>query len=253
MGNSSSDASPGQRCAVCERSFGMLLWKHTCDVCRRTVCDDCGPRETESTNAQAETTLLRVCKVCAASGRRVGNATGGDAAVAAGPAGGAGRVDPNSESEREKRARLIEERNKAQQSRGRPAGGTGERPAAPTRLAPPTSSTAAAASPSAPAPSAASPPSQPAQSPPQSDRPINPALEAAMRRQQQQQQQGRGGSAAAAGASANMSPEKMRLLREVEALLAKHNEDPPFGLRASDETKLRGYLQFLKSKYHVNE
>lgn len=71
-----------------------------------------------------------------------------------------------------------------------------------------------------------------------------------MRRQLQQQAHGR---AAASSPAANMSPEKTRLLCEIEVLLAKHLEDPPFGLRAADEAKLHGYLQFLKKKYRLSE
>ncbi|KAK7199965.1 FYVE zinc finger containing protein [Novymonas esmeraldas] len=249
MGKSSDSAAPGQRCAQCERGFGMMLWKHTCDVCRRTVCDDCAPRSTDSVDADGGATKLRVCKSCSVTGHRLG---GSAADTTLSPA--AARPDLNSEAERERRARLVEERNKAQQSRGRQLqanGGSAPRPG--NAAARPTPPVAAATSPPPAQPntqvlSSTDSPSPTAAS---AARPANPALEAALRRQQQQQQQA--GARNAGSAAAAASPEKLRLLQEIEAVLAKHGEDPPFGLRASDEAKLRGYLQFIKSKHHVSD
>ncbi|CAG9583776.1 conserved hypothetical protein [Leishmania major strain Friedlin] len=233
----------------------MTLWKHICDVCHRTVCDDCAPRNTESVDAKGEKATLRVCKTCGTTGHRLGSAVGGHSAADGAQGTGAARPDPHSEAERERRARIIEERSRAQKNRGRPqrAGGEGdsraavasERPAPPARA--PSSPT------SAPPRASASPPAAPPPLPANSgsqERLVNPALEAAMRRQQQQQAHGR---TAPTLPAANMSPEKTRLLCEIEALLAKHLEDPPFGLRAADEAKLHGYLQFLKKKYHLSE
>ncbi|KPI87014.1 hypothetical protein ABL78_3926 [Leptomonas seymouri] len=271
-------SSSSQRCAVCERSFGMLLWKHTCDICHRTVCDDCAPRDTESVTHSGEATKLRVCKSCGTAGRRLSGSTG-DATVAkkcSGPGQGsaaAPRPDPNSEAERERRAAIIDARNKSQQNRGRPQGGLAGQsstlmplasplhppPPAPTNNSNSRATTVTSVSPCSTSPVVASawkmpeaappPPSSP---PPETSasKPANPALEAALRRQQQQQ--ARSGSAASASAT-RMSPEKTKLLCDIEALLAKHNEDPPFGLRASDEAKLKGYLHYLKTKYRVPE
>ncbi|KAG5489396.1 hypothetical protein GH5_00265 [Leishmania sp. Ghana 2012 LV757] len=254
MGKSSATSSPAQRCAECERSFGMTLWRHTCDVCRRTVCDDCAPRSTESVDATGAATKLRVCKTCGTTGRRLCSSVGGNATIDSAQSTGIARPDPNSEAERERRARLIEERDKMQRSRGCPQRAdsesgsrvafASERPVLP---APAVSSAAPALSrASVSSPGASPPPLDSSGSP---ERLVNPALEAAMRRQQQQQARGR---SAASLPEASMSSEKTRLLCEIEMLLAKHREDPPFGLRASDEVKLRGYLQFLK-KYCMNE
>ncbi|KAG5465552.1 hypothetical protein CUR178_00257 [Leishmania enriettii] len=248
MGKSSNTSSPSQRCAECERSFSVTLWRHTCDVCRRTVCDDCAPRSTASVDATGTTTKWRVCKTCGTTGRRRCSAVGGNATIDTAQSTVIARPDPNSEAEREHRARLIEERNKMQRSRGCPQRAdsesgsrvafASERPVLPA----PASSRVSASSPVAPPP--------PPDSSGSPERLVNPALEAAMRRQQQQQARGR---SAASLPEASMSSEKMRLLCEIEMLLAKHREDPPFGLRASDEAKLRGYLQFLKKKYCMSE
>ncbi|KAG5464076.1 hypothetical protein LSCM1_00256 [Leishmania martiniquensis] len=255
MGKSSASSSSSQRCAECQRGFGMTLWRHTCDVCRRTVCDDCAPRSTESVDVMGEATKLRVCKTCGTTGHRPGNAVGGNSATDSAKCTVTVRPDPNSEAERERRAHLIEERNKIQRNRGcsrRADSESGPRSALTSeRHAPP----APALSPHTPASSRASV-SSPAAPPPAPESsgtpatPLNPALEAAMRRQQQQQARGR---AAASLTEASMSSEKARLICEIEMLLAKHREDPPFGLRASDEAKLRGYLQFIKKKYCVSE
>ncbi|KAG5488650.1 hypothetical protein JIQ42_00262 [Leishmania sp. Namibia] len=254
MGKSSATSSPAQRCAECERSFGMTLWRHTCDVCRRIVCDDCAPRSTESVDATGATTKLRVCKTCGTNGRRLCSAIDGNAVIDSAQSTGIARADPNSEAERERRARLIEERNKLQRSRGCPQRAdseSGSRVAfaseRPVLLAPAVSSAAPASSRASVSSPAAPPPPHSSGSP---EGLVNPALEAAMRRQQQQQARG---SAAASLPGARMSSEKTRLLCEIEMLLAKHGEDPPFGLRASNEAKLRGYLQFLKKKYCMSE
>lgn len=249
----------------------MMLWKHTCDVCRKTVCDDCAPRNTDSVGSDGETTKLRVCQTCGSTGRRLGGggstaanetATSLEAPPQRGVEQAGGSVDPNSEAERARRVAIIEARNKSQQSRGRPQGTGGSAAPRPAPAAAPAASPPPPPQPSAPAqstaPAVTTPPpaavaaaaAAPATN--ASNRPSNPALEAAMRRQQQQQQQARGGSAAAAQA-ANMSPEKVKLLREIDTLLEKHREEPPFGLRASDEIKLKGYLQYLKTKYKVSE
>jgi hypothetical protein len=260
-------SSSNTKCPVCNRSFGTMLWKHTCDVCHRTVCDDCAPRKTEGVDANGEATKLRVCKLCGSSGRRLGDATIAGKSASASPTGAeaAPRPDPNSEAERERRAAIIEARNKSQQSRGRPQGwqaatGTRATPvppvsssssnsALPVQTSNVTTVTAAASSSTPPNTTAASLPSSTAAN--SASRPSNPALEAALRRQERQQR-ARGGAAAAAQ-TASMSPEKTRLLREIEGLMAKHSEEPPFGLRASNETKLKSYLQYLKTKYHISE
>ncbi|KPA80229.1 hypothetical protein ABB37_05200 [Leptomonas pyrrhocoris] len=273
-------SASSQKCAVCGRPFGMLLWKHTCDVCHRTVCDDCAPRNTESIGPNGEATKLRVCKSCGTAGRRLGGSTADNDATANKKDGGAGpvpttvpRPDPNSEEERARRTAIIEARNRSQQTRGCPravdSAGQRATPVSPTLPAPspppaPTNdsnSPAATATLSSTSPVAATTQETPSatMTPPaplspsavtSAGRPTNPALEAALRRQQQQQ--ARSGAAAAARV-ANTSPEKMRLLREIDALLAKHHEEPPFGLRASDEAKLKSYLQYLKAKYHESE
>ncbi|AIO02387.1 hypothetical protein LPMP_352500 [Leishmania panamensis] len=233
----------------------MMLWKHTCDVCHRSVCDDCAPRSTKSAGAKGEITNLRVCKTCGTTGHRLGKAVNDNSATDGTQGTGAARPDPNSETERELRVRLIEERNKAQQRRGCPqlarsASGSratvaGEKPASPAPA--PSSPAPALSRTSVSSPAALPSPLQNSENP---EHPVSPALEAAMRRQLQQQQAR--GCAASSSLAAKMSPKKKRLLFEIETLLEKHREDPPFGLRASDETKLRGYLQFLKTKYHSN-
>ncbi|GET93321.1 hypothetical protein, conserved [Leishmania tarentolae] len=242
MGKASDPASHRRRCAECERSFGITLWKHNCDVCHRTVCDDCAPRSTEGVDAKGEKVALRVCKTCNTTGHRLGSTAHGNCTTDSAQGTGNARPDPHSEAERERRARIIEERNMAQKNRGRPqhTDGEGGSRAAVTRTRP---------TPPAPATSTpAAPPSSPPENSGSQERVVNPALEAAMRRQQQAH-----GRAAASSPAANMSPEKTRLLCEIEALLAKHREDPPFGLRAADDAKLRGYLQYLKKKYGLME
>lgn len=275
-------SSSSQKCAVCNRSFGITLWKHTCDVCHRTVCDDCAPRNTESVDAKGKATELRVCKTCGVSGRRLGDVTPGQSSSAPAATGAAApRADPNSETERARRVAAVEARNKSQQSRGRPQSGSavcdsrgGARggaasgtlrssvlpfaaplPAPKNNMSPtsvPPSVTSPAPAAEAPATAASATPPPPSAASGNASRPTNPTLEAALRRQQQQQAHN-GATGAGAQAAANASPEKLQLLREIEALLAKHSEEPPFGLRASDETKLKGYLQYLKTKYHVAE
>ncbi|KAG5490122.1 hypothetical protein JKF63_00241 [Porcisia hertigi] len=252
MGKSSDALKPSHRCAVCEHGFSLTLWKHTCDMCRRTVCDDCAPRNTESVDSNGKTTKLRVCEICSTSGRHLGRVVGQDSATNGAPGTGASRLDPNSEAERERRARLIEERNKAQEARGRPQHADGarstrsvapgkEHPLAPS-LSPPTLSSSPVSTPVTPPP--------PHTNSGNSECSVNPVLEAAMRRQKQQQVRH---STTASPSAASMSPEKKQLIYTIETLLAKHHEDPPLGLRASEEPKLRVYLQYLRNKYHVNE
>ncbi|EPY29374.1 hypothetical protein STCU_04588 [Strigomonas culicis] len=132
--------------------------------------------------------------------------------------------DAQTEEERQKRVAAIEARRGKQQ----------QQPAA--ARAPP------AATPSPPAPPQAT---QAPETPPpaRAEAGANPVLEAALRRQQMAQAHGGGGAARPA------TVEKARLLREIEALLARHNDVPPFGLKSSDEAKLRSYLQYVKEKY----
>lgn len=255
-GDPSSDES-ASACPICRRSFGFFLWKHTCSVCKATVCDDCAPvMSSAQREAMPNPDILRICTTCAGGhpsgthqGHRLG---GGTSAAAGGPKPSVSSVDAQSETEREKRARIIEERMKVQQNRGRSS-----------QLAVPSSSPANLYNPGTPQATATPPPPPQQQqqmpsvsqargeAPPTSSASTafssssNPALEAAMRRQQQQ-----GGSKPSTGG--NTSAEKVRLLHEIESILQQRGEATPFGLRSSDEAKLRSYLKYLKDKYSTS-
>lgn len=150
------------------------------------------------------------------------------------------------DEERERRAAAAEARMRAQQRRGQPSAGSnsssGSRHA---DRGSPTAATEKAKEPPRPSPAPvstqASQQQQQAQaSPPRAPGP-NPALEAAQLRQQQQQKGTRPG--------VQMSDEKRKLLHEIDAILKRHGETEPFGLRSADEMKLRNYWGYLKEKY----
>ncbi|ESL11650.1 hypothetical protein TRSC58_00595 [Trypanosoma rangeli SC58] len=205
--------TPAPACPLCKRHFGAFRWRHTCNHCEKTVCDDCAPKLDGS----------RQCTACAAKAKRQQQTQ-------------KLRQIPNPvsvEDERATRMRAAEERMKAAMQRGRPQGRDVQNPVlsveTPIREMPPQKQcdTGASSSTHADVPTRANPEE-------------NPVLAAALRRREQEQLGG--------NTNRGNSSEKMRLLTAILAILHQWGEDEPFGLRSMDEMKLQSYLRYLKSK-----
>lgn len=246
-----SGSKKASHCPLCKREFGIFLHRYTCGRCEGTFCDDCTPNKyVVSAEAGAES----VCKTCEQAliargvtqdgGRRldghVATSTGSSTA-----SGGTSRPAPDDESEREKRARIAEERVRAtartttssQQPKRSEANALAPVRCPPAAASPPAEVATEDRTQNPVVTSSTAPSSAPLDRP---DQPVNPVLAAALRRQEQQLRPG-------SNMPAN-DPEKQRLLNEIVHLLKMRREDEPFGLRAMDATKLRMYLQHLKPK-----
>ncbi|RNF03154.1 hypothetical protein TraAM80_06012 [Trypanosoma rangeli] len=201
-------------CPLCKRHFGILRWRHECDHCKKTVCDDCAPKLHDS----------RQCTACAAKAKQLRQTQ-------------KLQQIPNPVSvgdERATRMRAAEERMKAAMQRGRPQTRDVQHPVlsveTPIREMPQQQQmcdTGTSSSTHADVPTRANPEE-------------NPVLAAALRRREQEQLGG--------NTNRGNSSEKMRLLSAIVAVLHQWGEDEPFGLRSMDETKLQSYLCYLKSK-----
>ncbi|EAN87387.1 hypothetical protein C3747_114g93 [Trypanosoma cruzi] len=199
-------------CPLCARSFNMLLWKHACDCCRKTVCDDCAPK----VNGRRE------CRACAAKAKEQQSRQRNPSNPA------------SAEEERAARMRAAEERMRAEQQRGRPQSRGVQRPGPPVTAPPKEFSLQQDRDYGTPSPSPH------AGAPTRANAEENPVLAAALRRRQQEQ----------LGMKANWenSSEKTRLLTAILEVLHQRGEEEPFGLRSMDEAKLQAYLRYVKNR-----
>ncbi|CCW66925.1 unnamed protein product [Phytomonas sp. Hart1] len=201
------------KCPLCVRSFGLILWKHTCQICKRTVCDDCAPKMSQTDNHGKK---IRVCSECYDS-MNISKFTSKYTSKSSNSATFEGNHKNN--SVHEKQAEAVGEKNHS------------------THVGKSNSNSTLAASGH---PSKSSINYLGTITSPRSECNVNnPVLEAALRRQK--------------GNSLNnerkIGDEKMNLIYEIETLCESKGETAPFGLRASDEVKLRSYLKYLKGKY----
>ena len=194
----------------------MTRWRYNCHMCGEVICDDCSPF-TAMLPPVWVTEPVRVCKACMpeVSQRTQVKKDGGRVL------GGSTAPALSEDQERERRARLAEER-----------ANRGNRPAvAPTRQPAKPNQTSNA---------------QPAQSslgggreePQARQEGSNPMLEAALRRQQQRNEGSSNQPAA--------DPEKAALLSQIAAVYRGRGDTEPFGLRSMDVPRLRLHLKHLQ-------
>lgn len=200
-------------CIVCARSFGLKRWKHTCVRCGQKVCDDCAPKVSHPDGRSA----------CTNNGDGDGKSRICSKCVAkCGVGATVSSLDSHAHSTRSiakagvRASSTVDSRYSSQsEGDGRKLGHADS-----------TSSVSAGHVASG-----------------------NPVLEAALRRQKNNMLRGQN-SIGDTSPSAT-SAAKLQLLRDIDIILAKHNETAPLGLRLSDEVKLRSYLLYLREKYNA--
>ncbi|CCW60107.1 unnamed protein product [Phytomonas sp. EM1] len=220
-------STSASKCPICAHTFSLILWKHTCQECKRTVCDNCAPKKVQPGGYSKK---RRVCSECLdyTNALRAANSyssKGVNDAVAR---------NRRNDEQRERRAVRVGEGMHAMQIDDYHANSMA---VSTLKDLPGKAQNREAAAEHSPKGSMNYLGTMEAHT---TERKIsNPVLEAALRRQNNNSHSN----------DADIANDKVRLINEIEMLCKSKGETTPFGLRASDEAKLRSYLKYLKEKY----